>query len=266
MRSLLRASKHQPDFGTPIPNPLRCVTELGFEMRRGELSLWAAGPGVGKSLVALKIALFCGVPVLYVSADTNRTDQTERAALCLGWDRSVPVAEPLSHIPLDCRFSFDSSPTIKDVVSECEAYAVVFGQFPHLIVMDTLSKVWTESSEEHARNKEAVELCQSLARETDAHVMALHHLTKGHDSGNQPAGLDALMSGVSKIPEQVMTMWRDQSDRLTLSPVKNRSGPADATGRLRGFAQLDFARMDVSDVIVQTLDWQSDHELVAGVV
>lgn len=235
-------------------------------MRRGELSMWAAGPGVGKSLVALKIALFCGVPVLYVSADTNRADQTERAALCLGWVRGQDMADALHEIPIDCRFTFDSNPTIKDIVAECEAFAVVFGEFPHLIIIDTVAKLWTESTEEHARDKEATRLCQELARETDAHVMALHHLTKGHDSGNQPAGLDALMSGVSKIPEQVMTMWRDGSDRLTLAPVKNRSGPADATGRMRGFVQLDFERMDVADVIVQQIDFNNDPELMAGVV
>jgi predicted ATP-dependent serine protease len=242
---------------------------MGFEMRRGELSLWAAGPGVGKSLVAMKIALFSGVPTLYISADTNRTEQTERAALCMGWDgRSTDgFIEALALIPENVRFSFESSPSIKDCVAECEAYAVVFGEFPQLIVVDTLGKIWTESSDEHVRNKEATESCQDLARETDAHVMALHHLTKGHDKGDAPAGLDALMSGVSKIPEQVVTMWRDGADRLCLASVKNRSGPADATAtRVRAYLQLNFDRMSVDDVIVQQFDFTRDYELQAGVV
>jgi hypothetical protein len=269
LRSLLRASRHQPSLSEPIPQPLRAITEIGFDMRRGELSCWAAGPGVGKSLVALKIALFSGVPTLYCSADTNRTEQTERAAKCLGWDgkSETGFVEALARIPGNVRFSFDSSPTIKDLVAECEAYAVVYGEFPWLIVIDTLGKIWTESSEEHTRNKEAMELAQELSRETNSHVMVLHHLTKGHDQGNQPAGLDALMSGVSKIPEQVVTMWRDGEDRLAVAPVKNRSGPADASAtRIRAYLQLNFDQMSVDDVIVQQFDWSNDHELVAGVV
>jgi len=236
-------------------------------MLRGQLSLWVAAPGGGKTLLALQIALQAGVPTLYVSADTDRTDQSVRAALALGWDGMDPHGQEtaLSCIPLNVQFSFESSPTAHDIAQECEAYALVWGQYPELIVIDTLAKVWSEG-DETARNKDGVDKCQEIARETGAHVMLLHHAQKAFDSGDKPIPLDGLMSGVSKTPEQVVSMWRDDEDRLTLAVIKNRSGRADPTAqRVRSHAVLNFEQMRVEEIQVQTFDWADDEYLKGGV-
>lgn len=266
MRSLARAARFGPPAGAVIPQPLDCVRRLGLEMLRGQLSLWVAAPGGGKTLLALTMVLKSNIPTLYVSADTDKTDQSNRAALALGWkgEGEDDKLAALEQIPPATRFAFDSAPTAADMAAMCEAYAIVLGQFPHLIVVDTLSKVWSEG-DETARNKDGVDRCQEIARETGAHVMLLHHAQKGYDSGDKPIPLDGLMSGVSKTPEQVVTMWRDDQDRLTLATVKNRSGPADPTaGRVRSHAVMDFQAMQIRDMVIQQVRWDEDTELVGG--
>lgn len=268
MRSLYRIAKHQPVSGAVIPQPLHCVQQLGFEMHRGQLSLWVAAPGGGKTLLALTMALRASIPTLYVSADTDRTDQSYRAARALGWD-GVDTDEKLAAlagIESSLRFDFESSPTANDIYAMCEAYALVWGTFPHLVIVDTLAKVWGDGGDEVARNKEGVDRCQEIARETGAHVMVLHHASKGFDSGDRPIPLDGLMSGVSKQPEQVVTMWRDEDNRLTLAVVKNRSGAADPTAqRVRSHARLNFEYMRIEDIVAVQIDWTADAELVGGV-
>jgi hypothetical protein len=214
------------------------------------------------------MALGVGVPTLYVSADTDRTDQSHRAALALGWDGRDEDGKlyALARVNSSVRFAFDSSPTAADMASMCEAYAIVWGEFPHLIIVDTLSKVWGDAGDEVARNKDGVDRCQELARETGAHVMCLHHASKGYDSGDRPIPLDGLMSGVSKQPEQVVTMWRDEDDRMTLAVVKNRSGLADPTAtRVRSHAKMNFETMQIEDVQAARIDWTADTQLVGGV-
>jgi hypothetical protein len=74
------------------------------------------------------------------------------------------------------------------------------------------------------------------------------------------------MSGVSKQPEQVVTMWRDEDDRMTLAVVKNRSGLADPTAtRVRSHAKMNFETMQIEDVQAARIDWTADTQLVGGV-
>lgn len=268
MRSLYRIAKHQPVSGAVIPQPLHCVQQLGFEMHRGQLSLWVAAPGGGKTLLALTMALRASIPTLYVSADTDRTDQSYRSARALGWDGVGDDGKlaTLASIDTRLRFDFESSPTANDIYAMCEAYALVWGTFPHLVIVDTLAKVWGDGGDEVARNKEGVDRCQEIARETGAHVMVLHHAQRGYDKGDIPIPLDGLMSGVSKLPEQVVSMWRDAEDRITLAVIKNRSGPADPTAqRVRSHAVVDFETMTIRDLVIAKVDWQNDVELVGGV-
>lgn len=270
MRSLQKAVRTKGRAGEPLPQPVRAIRELGFVQRRGQLSLIVAAPGVGKSLVALHVALRAGVPCLYLSADTDRSDQGERAMCLLAGvtmnevkddpDRYLPV---LAQIPRDVRFEFDSAPTASNLKEMCDAYRMVFGYFPHLVVVDTIGKIWSDVGDENARNKEAVDNCQGLARYTGAHVMAAHHATKGYDSGDKPIPLDGLMSGTSKVPEQILTMWRSGADTIALSPVKNRSGPSDPTAmHMRAFLQIDFTRVAINEAYNQMVwDYSLDPEL-----
>jgi hypothetical protein len=261
-RSLSKAVRNKGRTGEPLPQPLTPLRDLGFIQRRGQLSLWVAAPGGGKSLVALHMVLKAGVPALYFSADTDRADQGDRA-MCLlaGADMEQVKTDPekylhhLDAIPKHIQFEFESTPKVEYLIDASKAYRMIHGHYPHLIVVDTIGKVWSDSGDETIRNKEAVESCQELARMTGAHVIGLHHASKGYDSGDRPIPLEGLMSGTSKVPEQVVSMWRD-AERTCFAVTKNRSGPADATAaRVRAWVDIDFGRMAITEAPKNQIVW-----------
>lgn len=242
--------------------PIAAIRDLGFSQRRGQLSLLIAAPGIGKSLIALHMVLTADTPALVFSADTDRADQGDRA-MCLlaGADMEQVKTDPdkylhhLDAIPRNVQFEFESTPKVEYMIDSAKAYRMVHGHYPHLIVVDTIGKVWSDAGDETIRNKEAVENCQELARMTGAHVMGLAHATKGYDSGDRPIPLEGVMSGTTKIPEQVWSMWRD-GDRTGFAVTKNRSGPADATAtRVRAYLDIDFSRMSIVEVPKSQIVW-----------
>lgn len=228
-----------------------------------------AAPGVGKSAVALIMALRAGIPTLIISADTDRNDQGERAmAILSGASMDEIKEEPekylhfLAGLPPTLRFEFDSGPTAADLVEMCKAYRMVQGFYPHLIIVDTLGKVWSETGDENSRNKDAVDKLQFMARKTGAHVLACHHAVKMFDAGNVPIPLDGLMSGTSKLPEQILSMWRDDQGNVCFCPVKNRSGPADPTAmQMRSWAKMNLASMTIGETPTMEWRYEDDPEL-----
>jgi hypothetical protein len=269
MRSLARAARSRGTLGEAIPQPIEAIRNLGFAQRRGQTSLLVAAPGVGKSAVALYMALRCGVPTLYLSADTDKTDQSERAmALLAGVSIAEARRDPeryehhLERIPKDCRFDFESDPTIEEIEETTKAYRMVLGYYPHLIIVDTLGRVSTGVDEETARNKEAVRLLQMMARKTGAHVLVLHHATKMFDDGATPIPLSGLMSGVTKDQEQVLCMWKGGGKTVAFCPTKNRSGKSDPTAmQLRSWCELDVDYMRISSIKPVTPNYDEDIEL-----
>ena len=265
MRSLARASRARGHEGEPVRLPIEAVSDLRFVPRAGQLSLWIAAPGVGKSIVALHWVLRSGVPSLYVSADTDRSDQADRAMTILSGASMSEVREDperyqhyLTLIPRDCRFEFDSAPEPEHLLEMTKAYKMVMGYYPKLIIVDTLGKIWTDAGEETASNKAAAEHCQLMARKTGAHVAALHHATKGYDAGNVPIPMNGVMSGVTKIPEQVVSMWRDDTGNIAFCPLKNRSGPMDPTAmQIRSWARMDTETMTIGSVKPLVFDYDS---------
>lgn len=269
MRSLARASRSRGNLGQALPQPIQAIRDLGFVQRSGQLSLLVAAPGVGKSAVALYYVLKAGIPALYISADTDNTDQSERAMALLGGvsidqvkDHPDKYTHHLREIPKVIGFEFDSEPEADEILDMAKAYKLVQGFYPELIVVDTIGKIWSQLEGEDHRNKEAVKQCQDIARITGAHVWALHHATKSYDSGNVPIPLSGLMSGVSKIPEQCLSMWNDGGSNVCFSPVKNRSGPSDATAmNLRSWCKMSIERMLIEPIKPTVFDYDSDVEL-----
>jgi hypothetical protein len=269
MRSLNRVVKYQGAGAEPIPQVIPGLAAVGYRQRRGQLSLVIAPPGGGKSLMAMQTALNVNVPTLYVSADQDAQDTIYRVARHLGWDgvddNELPshLARMNSHV----WFCFDSSPTAADLAQECEAHAMVLGYWPELIVVDTLAKVWGEGEDETSRAKHGIERCQELARETGAHVMVLHHLQKAYDVGDRAPSLDGVLSGVTKIPESVLGIWRNTPTQLGFNVLKNRSGRADASGNtVRAYANVDFENFTLTEVASQQYSWENDIDLREGVV
>ncbi len=233
------------------------------------MGLLVAGPGVGKSALALYQMLASEIPELYVSCDTTESDQAERAmAYYSGQTIGVVREDPdkyhhhLNQIPRHCAFEFDSEPEAEDIMEMAKAYKLVFGFYPWRITVDTIGKVWSEVGDEVARNKEAVKQMQDLARLTGAHVQALHHAQLGYDSGDKPIPLNGIMGGTTKIPEMIATAWNTGPDTMAFCPVKNRNGPSDATAmNMRAFFNFSIKHMRITPIKPITIDYSRDPEL-----
>lgn len=157
--------------------------------------------------------------------------------------------------PLDnVRFSFDGSITLDDLDDELMAYAMTYGDWPEVIVIDNLSNVVQDDLEGYHALEATCDYLHELARKTGAAVIALHHVTGAYDDGTEPVPLSGLRGKVSKVPEMVLTLsvegntWETGERRLIVSIVKNRGGKGDASGSLKVALRCDLDRMLIQDI------------------
>jgi len=80
MRTLVRSVGRADIGGEPLPSVFRAFESNKIVFRRAEVSMLAGTPGVGKSTLALALALNMKVPSLYISADTNAHTMAMRLA------------------------------------------------------------------------------------------------------------------------------------------------------------------------------------------
>jgi hypothetical protein len=211
--------------------------------------LVASAPNVGKSPFALNLAHRSGLRCLYFSADTDAfTQYTRVVALHAGIRLADVEAHPeqfteyvrnLKHL----HFHYDASPTLDDIDEELMAYAMVWGDWPQIIVIDNLSNVYTGTDERWARLEAALDYLHDVARKTGALVVVLHHVTGEHEDGQSAVPLSGLRGKVSKVPEQVLTLWRAGDELepcMGVAVVKNRGGKADPSGRYSAVLRWDL--------------------------
>ena len=254
MQTLISALKATEGGGDPLPPVWEQFVNEGIEFRRGSLHLVAAGPGVGKSVFALLLALRTGVPTLYVSADTDAFTTSTRLASAITHqplrivqdefaagmkDKYYPV---LAQTRTSIGWVFNKQPTIEDLYEEAEAFAHLHGEYPHLLVVDNLMNIFSEEDDNTSLRHNS-EMLMLLADHTQAAVLVLAHLTGEYDSGDVPPPLSALAGKVSKLPAVILTMFRAQSGDLGICIVKNRFGNAAANGRLRAYLRMNLEKM-----------------------
>lgn len=259
--SLAQGRRKNSTAGEKIFWPTLAMEASGTAFRRSQLSLVAGGPGAGKSAFVL-YGLVKGLRglatnrILYFSADTDAATVFIRvAAILTGWETSyiegrlraddteeieAIVANGASHIQM----VFKSYPTPRDIDNQVDAYEEVWGVLPDVIVMDNLKNLdmGDEGGEEFSALEAACEELHELARETNAAVITLHHVEGKHEDGMSPIPLSGLRGKVSKTPEVVLTLHRD-SQNLYVSPVKDRNGKADPSGKWFLTVSSDLSRM-----------------------
>ena len=264
MRSLLQAKQRSSLSGESLFCPFPTLEAENMVPRRGELTLIAAAPGGGKSALTLNWVMR-GLPGtvvnrgIYVSADTDPITQYRRAAQIHSgysdgfikeqmaenpdWVDQV-VKEGTRHIVFDFT-GYPDADTFRDLIM---AYLEVWGDYPEFIVVDNVKNVrlGDESRSNEADELEGVcEFLQLIARETNAAVIALAHVTGTHEAGDAPIPLSGLRSKISKTPELILTMFRD-SEYTYVSSVKNRGGRSDSTGKFWVALKTDLGRMAYS--------------------
>lgn len=256
MRTLVRSVGRPSIGGEPIPTCFKTFEANKIIIRRSEVSMFAAAPGVGKSTLALAIALKSKVPTLYISADTNAHTMAMRLASMIsgknqsdvegmlsediGWTKAVLAKS--SHIV----WSFESAPTLQDISEEVQAFEELWGCPPTLIVVDNLMDVATDGGEEFASMRAIMKELKYLARATNAAVVVLHHTSEAVvGSPCQPRS--AIQGKVAQLPALICTLGTIGTS-MGVAPVKNRYGKADANGTLMTWLAFNPEYMFVDDI------------------
>lgn len=256
MLTLSRALLRTDGGGEALPVVWNKLSSAGVKFRRGQLAMLASAPNSGKSLLALIMAMEMKVPTLYVSADTDRHDTLVRAAARLTGQSMDSVAQGMEMAPeyylepirnLDhLQFTFDPSPTLEDLDLELRAYIEVYGEPPHLVVIDNLINVQMDDVDEFRGLRLVMSDLHALAHLSDACVLVLHHVTGEFDGTDTPPPRRALHGKVSHLPELILTMCK-KDNYVGVACVKNRNGPADPKAENAIWLTADFARVQVTE-------------------
>lgn len=258
MRYLHRAVRTIDRGGTVLPVPFPSWADNGVTIRRGEVSMIAGAPGAGKSSLALAIAVASQVPTLYVSCDSHEDTMTLRTLAMLTetpqaevekhmhaspeWAASV-MKEHASHIT----WMFDASPTLGDLEDEINAYRMVKGADPHLVVVDNAVDVTHDTGDEFSSLRSLMREVKWWARDSGAAFLILHHVSESWNYRVAPAR-SSLHGKIAQIPSLVLTVASDEPGFMAVAAVKNRYGPADASGNTAMWLSYNPSTMTLRDV------------------
>ena len=246
---------------TPLPDVWDGLAAKQIKFRRGQVCMVAAAPNAGKSMFALIYAMQAKVPTLFFSADTDTTTVMMRAAAQASGHSQISVESNLSadthyydrhfdklkHI----KWVFDSSPSLDDIELEIRAYIELFGESPELIVIDNLMNVAAETDNEWAGLRAIMMELHDMARNTEACVLVLHHVSEQSEYGSptNPPARRAIHGKVSQLPALILTLGYDpNAGMLKIAAVKNRFGPHTADGSNWATLAVNYSACQISDM------------------
>lgn len=144
-------------------------------------------------------------------------------------------------------WSFETTPDPDHIEIELNAYLEVMGDWPEVLVFDNLKNIFLGGDAgEFEALEQICEYLHNLARDTNCAVIALHHVAgEQNENGMVPIPLTGVRGRVTKTPEVVLTLHRTDQ-HLNISPVKNRNGKAQASGKWFLQISSDLSRMAYS--------------------
>ena len=240
--------------GEPLPAVFTTMDKHDFRLYRGELALWAGPPGGGKSALALAYSVAARVPTLYVSCDmgghmtavklysiltgtpNKQVELALRDPLRRGGIRDG-IAQNTEHLFI----SHASRPTPEAIASYEMAFEEIWGEPPHLLVLDNAMNVATSGADEISGLRELSQIMHWFAQEKEVAALMLHHvnLSGGGNILTQPAPLSAVKGQISELPALIGTICAAPAEgKLRFAAVKNRHGEADPTAKR--YYELDF--------------------------
>jgi replicative DNA helicase len=239
----------------PLPVNNRVLNGAGLAFRRGQFSIMAAAPGVGKSVFATNLALRAKVPTLFLSADSDEWTVMTRACSILS---GVPLATVEDNLNEESwqdwyggllmgsehvDWCFQSRIDIEFICNRILAFEEIYGEPPQLVVVDNLKNTVMDPERQYAELEGICLELQEVARLEQCHVLALHHVKGAKEDGRSPIGLGDLLGNIDKIPEVVLGLnWPNASrDSLTLTVPKNRGGPSGQ----HLYLDIDYSRATV---------------------
>ena len=90
-----------------------------------------------------------------------------------------------------------------------------------------------------------------LARNTEACVLVLHHVSEASEygDGTKPPARRAIQGKVSQLPALILTLGYDPiGKQLRVAAVKNRFGPNSADGSMNVSLDTNYAACQIGDV------------------
>lgn len=258
MLPAFRAPFNGAELGAPLPVRWRTFEQNKVRFYQGDLSMIAGPPACGKSVIAMNLALTSGVPTLYIMCDMGRFKTAVRAASIV---TGVPQESVRADLETDAGvrkyadamkkvsnvwFEFDSSPTPAEIAEMVEAFEVVWGIPPRLVVLDNLMNLHSGNENEWSGLRDLAKVFHYLATELGSHVMLLHHLNLGGLNMGYPGPINSLKGQISELPSIIITVTRGQGEIL-LAKVKNRDGDCDPTGRSWFSLAFDGPTVRLSD-------------------
>lgn len=261
MHRLQRLSPSRLAGSTPLPDVLGLATKFpGARFRRGQTSLIAAEPNMGKSPLVRWMCVqwaLSGLRVLYFSADSDEyTSWKSVASAVTGQPASyvensrAKTSAALARLGGRLAFTFETDPSYQDVMEECAAFFELWGAYPDVIAIDLLADVQGENEDEYAALREHTRAFKRLARTTDAHVIMINHVNEHDRKGDStPPPRSQITGKISKKPELVITLAYDSYAQLMkVAVVKNRDGSGtDTTGQTYLTLRSDPDRMQFHD-------------------
>jgi predicted ATP-dependent serine protease len=256
MRSLASALTEVGEAGEPVPSVFHELMVEGADIRMGEMTLIASAPGVGKSLIAVTLAVKASVPTLFFSADTRPFTTGVRIGSMLTGrtiaevDHAMRNGQKQEYVNLmrgktsHIVWQFKPCPSVKEIEQDVAAFAVKWGDYPHLIVVDNLRNMFSDE-DDYTGFRHNIEALNILAAETGSAVVVLHHLTGSYDDGQTIPPLSALEGKVSKLPSMVLNLFNGNRGDIGVAIVKNRYGAANPAGKLYVFLDTDLERVQI---------------------
>lgn len=224
----------------PLPLPPE-LNGCGWKIRRGQFVMVAGISGAGKSTFVQWLLSRINLTTLYGSADMDPWDATVNVAAMMTGHTKDSIEQAMQvggdgyylDVLADSKilFFFDSTPSIDDLVAELDAHVEVWDSWPDVVVVDNLVNV--QDSGEYAGKMHILSELHSLAHLTGITVFILHHALESQQKDvTLPPSKKDIDSKVTHYPELVLTIALDQVNELfRIACVKQRGGPADATGK-----------------------------------
>jgi len=245
-----------------LPDVLE-LEKYGISWHRGQVSMIAGWPSVGKSVLAVGGLAIpwarAGMKSLYFSADSDEYTTLKRAAAAVtgqpqsyvkqqmasGWSE---VQRSLDELAGGVSFSFETDPTYDHLYAETIAFFEMWGEYPDAIFVDNLMDVAGENENEYGGMRDTNKAAKRLARLTGSHVILLHHCNEDkYDKIHYPPPRSAITGKVSQKAELVITLGLDEEQGIQrLAPVKNRDGKQDRSAQFNIPLRLDFERVRYS--------------------
>lgn len=129
------------------------------------------------------------------------------------------------------RFVYDASPSLKTIQRALQGYEEIYGEYPHIVVVDNITNVRSETSDQDpfAGLEGLCDYFNTMARETRACVVLLHHVTGEYARSEDPVPLTGIKGQIHRVPQMCATLFK-RHQGIGVSVVKLRNGPFDADG------------------------------------